>query len=75
MAAWRCCVSTSPVTRSNPARGCFTENAFAGTHNVPPLPGYSPYGGGMLNTVSGVYLTDPTTGLIYPPVYEAGAMT
>lgn len=50
--------------------GCFTETDFTGTHNVPPLPGYSVYGGGTPNKVAGLYLTDPSSGLIYTPVYD-----
>jgi outer membrane protein OmpA-like peptidoglycan-associated protein len=51
--------------------GCFTETDFTGTHNVPPLPGWSPFGGGNPNKVAGLYLTDPSSGLIYSPVYDA----
>lgn len=49
--------------------GCYTEVDFTGTHTVPPLP-YD-RGGGNPNKVAGLYLTDPSTGLIYPPVYDS----
>lgn len=50
---------------------CDTEFDFAGSNNAPPFGKGS--GAEMYNSVAGLYLTDPASGDILPPVWDSGS--
>ena len=56
------------------SEGCDGEFDLTGTPTVPPVPaetGGYPGGSAELDSASGIYLKDPTTGAEYIPVYNA----
>jgi hypothetical protein len=59
--------------------GCNTETNWAGTPTAPPVPADIAQGlqlaGTQLDSLSGVYLTDPATGAIYIPATDSTRFT
>lgn len=65
---------TATCQSGPPSQGCNGEFDFAGTPTAPPVSSESsgyPGGEAELDSASGIYLADPTTGTEYTAVYNA----